>query len=128
MNMLPTSGSGPLQIAGAEISVDGDLGANRSTIGFRPEVLSVGTGPISARVRIVEDLGPEVFVHVLVDHEGEERRLVAKVSAPFSGAIDDNVSRSLSGSVHVFGDDGTRIATVVSRPGVDSRLPAEASS
>jgi multiple sugar transport system ATP-binding protein len=128
MNMLPSSGAGPLQIAGAELRVDGDLGGNRSTIGFRPEALSVGTGPISARVRIVEDLGPEVFVHVLVDHEGEERRLVAKVSAPFSGAIDDNVSLSLSGSVHVFRDDGTRIATVLSRPRVDSRLPAEASS
>jgi multiple sugar transport system ATP-binding protein len=112
MNMLPSSGSGPLQIAGAEIGVDGDLATKRSTIGFRPEALSVGSGPINARIRIVEDLGSEVFVHVLVDHEGEERRLVAKVPAPFTGAIDDKVSLSLNGSVHVFGDDGARIATV----------------
>jgi multiple sugar transport system ATP-binding protein len=128
MNVLPSSGSGPLRVAGADIGVDGDLSASRSAIGFRPEVLSVGTGPIRARIRIVEDLGPEVLVHLLVEHEGEERRLVAKVSAPFAGAIDDKVSLSLSGSVHVFGGDDTRIATVSPRPGVDSRLPAEASS
>jgi multiple sugar transport system ATP-binding protein len=113
MNMLPSSGPGPLQIAGAEIDVVGDLAANRSTIGFRPEVLSVGSGPIRARIRTVEDLGPEVLVHVLVDHEGEERRLVAKAPAPFAGAIDDNVSLSLNGSVHVFDDDGARIATIL---------------
>jgi multiple sugar transport system ATP-binding protein len=112
MNMLPGAGSGTLRIAGAEIGSDVDPRASRSSIGFRPEALSVGSGPIRARIRAVEDLGPEVFVHVLVDHEGEEHRLVAKVPAPFSGAIDDTVSLSLNGSVHVFGDDGARIATV----------------
>jgi multiple sugar transport system ATP-binding protein len=122
MNMLPSSGSGPLQVAGAEIGRGADVARGRSTIGFRPEALSVGAGPINARIRIVEDLGPEVFVHVLVDHEGEERRLVAKVPAPFAGATDDNVSLSLNGSVHVFGADGTRIATVTARE------PVEASS
>ena len=112
MNMLPSARTGPLRIAGAEIGSDVDPGASRSSIGFRPEALSVGSGPIRARIRAVEDLGPEVFVHVLVDHEGEEHRLVAKVPAPFSGAIDDTVSLSLNGSVHVFGDDGARITTV----------------
>jgi multiple sugar transport system ATP-binding protein len=122
MNMLPSSGSGPLQVAGAEIGRVADFAGSRSTIGFRPEALAVGAGPISARIRIVEDLGPEVFVHVLVDHEGEEHRLVAKVPAPFAGATDDDVALSLNGSVHVFGADGTRIATVTARE------PVEASS
>jgi multiple sugar transport system ATP-binding protein len=112
MNLLPSSGSGPVRIVGAEIDADTGLAANRSMIGFRPEALSVGSGPIAARIRAVEDLGPEVFVHVLVDHEGEERPLVAKVAAPFAGAIDDNVSLSLNGNVHVFGEDGGRIETV----------------
>jgi multiple sugar transport system ATP-binding protein len=112
MNVLRSSGPGPLRIAGAEVDADSELAANRSAIGFRPEALSVGRGPIPARIRAVEDIGPEVFVHVLVDHESEERPLVAKVPAPFAGAIDDNVSLSLDGSVHVFGDDGGRIATV----------------
>jgi multiple sugar transport system ATP-binding protein len=121
MNMLPSSGSGPLQIAGTEIGVDGNLAANRATMGFRPEALSVGDGPIRARLRAVEDLGSEVFVHVLVDHQGEERRLVAKVPAPFAGAIDDSVALSLTGSVHVFGADGARIETVTA---LERKAPA----
>jgi multiple sugar transport system ATP-binding protein len=115
MNVLPSSGLGPLLIAGVEIDTDTDLAVNRSSIGFRPEALSVAGGPIRARIRAVEDLGPEVLVHVLVDHEGEERRLVAKVPAPFAGAIDDNASLSLNGSVHAFGEDGARLATVTAR-------------
>jgi multiple sugar transport system ATP-binding protein len=126
MNVLPSSGPGSLRIAGVEIGGVGvDLAAKRSAIGFRPEALSVGSGPIRARIRTVEDLGPEVFVHVLVDHEGEERRLVAKVPAPFTGAIDDMVSLSLNGSVHVFGEDGARIATVLSHPGVSIEIAGE---
>jgi multiple sugar transport system ATP-binding protein len=125
MNVLPSSGPGPLRIAGAEVGVGADLGAKRSAIGFRPEALSVGSGPIRARIRTVEDLGPEVFVHVLVDHEGEERRVVAKVPAPFTGAIDDTVSLSLNGSVHVFGEDGERIATVLFHPGVNVEIAGE---
>jgi multiple sugar transport system ATP-binding protein len=125
MNIVPSSGFGPLRIAGAEIGAVGDLAANRAMIGFRPEALSVGTGPIRARIRTVEDLGPEVFVHLLVDHEGVERRLVAKVPSPFAGATDDDVSLSLDGSVHVFEDDGTRIATVSVRR--DSQVQPAAS-
>jgi len=112
MNFLPSSAPGPLRIAGAEIDVGEELAANRSTVGFRPEALSVGSGPVRARIRLVEDLGSEVFVHMLIDHEGEERRLVAKAPPPFAGAMGDNVSLAVNGSVHVFGDDGTRIATV----------------
>jgi multiple sugar transport system ATP-binding protein len=111
MNLLPSSWSGPLHIADAEIARV-DLAAGGSTIGFRPDALSVGSGPIRARIRAVEDLGPDVFVHVLVVHEGEERRLVANVPAPFAGAVDDHVSLSVNGNVHIFGDDGERIATV----------------
>jgi multiple sugar transport system ATP-binding protein len=122
MNVLPSSGSGPLQIAGVEFGAGADLAAGPSTIGFRPEALSVGVGPIDARIRIVEDLGPEVFVHLLVDHDGKERRLVAKVPAPFTGASGDEVSLSLNGSVHVFGEDGARIATV------SASAPVEASN
>jgi multiple sugar transport system ATP-binding protein len=125
MNVLPSSGPGPLRIAGVEVGVGADLGAKRSAIGFRPESLSVGTGPIRARIRTVEDLGPEVFVHVLVDHEGEERRVVAKVPAPFTGAIDDTVSLSLNGSVHVFGEDGERITTVLSHPVLKVEIAGE---
>jgi multiple sugar transport system ATP-binding protein len=102
MNMLPLSASGPLRIAGAEIGIADDLGGERATIGFRPETVIVGDGPIAGRIRIVEDLGSEVFVHLVIDHEGEERRIVAKAAAPFTGSSGDNVHLGLRGTVHLF--------------------------
>jgi multiple sugar transport system ATP-binding protein len=62
----------------------------------------VGDGPIAARIRIVEDLGSEVFVHLIIDHLGEERRIVAKVDPPFAGSPGDNVRVRLSGTIHLF--------------------------
>jgi multiple sugar transport system ATP-binding protein len=102
MNMLPASASGPLRIAGAEIGIADDLGGERVTVGFRPETVVIGDGPIAGRIRIVEDLGSEVFVHLVIDHEGEARRIVAKAAAPFAGSPDDNVRLGLHGTVHLF--------------------------
>jgi multiple sugar transport system ATP-binding protein len=102
MNTLPVSAAGPLRIAGVEVGIPDDLGGERATVGFRPETVGVGEGPIAARIRIVEDLGSEVFVHLVVDHEGEERRIVAKVDAPFVGAPGDNVRVQLHGRIHLF--------------------------
>jgi len=102
MNMLPVASTGPLDVGGAKIGVSDDLGGERATIGFRPEAVIVGDGPIPARIRIVEDLGSEVFVHLVIDHEGEERRIVAKVAAPFAGSPDDNVRLGVRGTIHLF--------------------------
>jgi multiple sugar transport system ATP-binding protein len=102
MNMLPASATGPLMIGGADIGIADDLGGERATVGFRPETVVIGDGPIPARIRIVEDLGSEVFVHLLIDHDGEERRIVAKVDAPFAGSAGDNVRLALHGTVHLF--------------------------
>jgi multiple sugar transport system ATP-binding protein len=102
MNMLPASSSGPLQIAGYAIGIADDLSGERATVGFRPETVVVGDGPIAGRIRIVEDLGSELFVHLLIDHDGEERRIVAKVDAPFVGSSGDNVRISLHGTLHLF--------------------------
>ena len=102
MNILPAAPTGPLKVGGAEIGIADDLGGERATVGFRPEAVIVGDGPIAGRIRIVEDLGSEVFVHLVIDHEGEERRIVAKVDAPFVGSPGDNVRLGLSGTVHLF--------------------------
>jgi multiple sugar transport system ATP-binding protein len=102
MNILPVSASGPLLVGGADLGVAEDLGGERSMVGFRPEAVSVGEGPIAARIRIVEDLGSEVFVHLLIDHQGEERRVVAKIDPPFAGTADDNVRIGIAGTLHVF--------------------------
>jgi multiple sugar transport system ATP-binding protein len=112
MNMLPASPSGPLRIAGAEIDVPDDLEGQRATVGFRPETVLVGDGPIPGRIRIAEDLGSEVFVHLVIDHEGSERRIVAKVAAPFAGSPGDNVRLGLHGTVHLFDTAEVRRASV----------------
>jgi multiple sugar transport system ATP-binding protein len=113
MNMLPVSASGPLRIGGAEIGVADDLGGERVTVGFRPETVVVGDGgPVAGRIRVIEDLGSEAFVHLVIDHEGEERRIVAKAAAPFAGSPDDNVRLTLSGSVHLFDSAEVRRTTV----------------
>jgi TOBE domain len=105
----------PLRIAGAEVHLSEPLDGverDRVVIGFRPEALRVGTGSISGRIRAVEDLGSEVFIHTVVEHEFEAATLVAKTAAPFAGQIGDNVSLALSGAMHVFEPDGARLATV----------------
>jgi multiple sugar transport system ATP-binding protein len=113
MNMLPVSVDGSVRIAGAEIRIGQAQAGGPTTIGFRPETVTIGgDGPIPARIRVVEDLGSEVFVHLVVDHEGEERRIVAKVDAPFSGEPGENVRLALRGDVHLFDETEARRATV----------------
>jgi multiple sugar transport system ATP-binding protein len=112
MNMLPVSVDGSVKIAGAEIRIGQALGG-AATIGFRPETVTIGDdGPIPARIRVVEDLGSEAFVHLVVDHEGDERRIVAKVDPPFAGEPDENVRLTLRGALHLFDATEVRRATV----------------
>jgi multiple sugar transport system ATP-binding protein len=113
MNMVPVSVDGSVRIAGAEIRIGRALTGGPTTIGFRPETVTIGgDGPIPARIRVVEDLGSEMFVHLVVDHEGEERRIVAKVDAPFAGEPGENVRLALRGDVHLFDEMEVRRATV----------------
>jgi multiple sugar transport system ATP-binding protein len=102
MNLLATSPSGPLKIAGADTGVTDDLGGERATVGFRPETVVIGDGRIAAQIRLVEDLGSEVFVHLLIQHEGEERRIVAKVDPPFAGKAGENTNIRIRGRMHLF--------------------------
>jgi multiple sugar transport system ATP-binding protein len=113
MNMLPVSVDPTVKIAGAEIRVGEAFGGQRLTVGFRPETVVIGDdGPIPARIRLVEDLGSEVFVHLVIDHEGAERRIVAKVDPPFARKADENARLTLRGTVHLFDDTEVRRTTV----------------
>jgi multiple sugar transport system ATP-binding protein len=113
MNMLPVTFNGSIRVAGAEIRIREALGGEHLTMGFRPETIEIGEeGPIPARIRIVEDLGAEAFVHLVIDHDGEERRIVARVDPPFPGAPDENVRLTLRGAVHIFDSSEARRATV----------------
>jgi multiple sugar transport system ATP-binding protein len=127
MNQLPVAAT-PLRIAGANVHVrerlPGDPG-DRLVFGFRPEALRVGAGPIVGRIRAVEDLGAEVFVHVLIQHDFEDVTLVAKTATPFAGQIGDNVSLALSGTMHVFEPEGgARLATVTASTDAGELPPA----
>jgi multiple sugar transport system ATP-binding protein len=113
MNMLPVSVDGSVRVGGVEIRIGEVLGGGRATIGFRPETVAINDdGPIPARIRVVEDLGSEAFVHLVMDHEGEEYRLVAKVDPPFAGKTDDNVRLTLRGTFHLFDQTEVRRASV----------------
>jgi multiple sugar transport system ATP-binding protein len=112
MNILPVSSTGSLLIGETDMGIADDLGGERAMVGFRPESVVVGDGPIAGRIRIVEDLGSEVFVHLLIDHEGEERRIVARVNPPFTGSADQNVRFSLRGTMHLFDTAEVRRASV----------------
>jgi multiple sugar transport system ATP-binding protein len=114
MNLLPVSVDRSIKIAGAEIRIEAAVSGESATIGFRPETIVIGDdGQIPAQVRLVEDLGSEVFVHLVIDHEGQERRLVAKVDPPFAGKTEENVRFLLRGNVHLFDASGARQTTVI---------------
>jgi multiple sugar transport system ATP-binding protein len=116
MNLVAIEGS-PLRLGDATLAL-GDAGeaaladaAGPVTVGFRPEALQVGDGPLRAQIRTVEDLGSEVFVHLAVEHQGETRALVSKMLPPFDGEPGDSVGLQITGTTHVFAEDGSRIAS-----------------
>jgi multiple sugar transport system ATP-binding protein len=123
MNLIDVGDGRPLRIGDSALSLDGSAGAalgndRRSvTVGFRPEALRVGEGPLRGEIRVVEDLGSEIFVHVAVEHRGERLPLVSKMSPPFEGSTGDRVSLQLTGTTHLFDGDGSRIGAVTATLG-----------
>jgi multiple sugar transport system ATP-binding protein len=117
MNLVPVGNGRPLMLGGATLTLSqsGEAAladsAGSTTVGFRPEALHVGDGPLRARIRTVEDLGSEVFVHVSVDHQGETLPLVSKMLPPFDGQPGDGVGLQINGTVHLFAEDGSRITS-----------------
>jgi multiple sugar transport system ATP-binding protein len=118
MNLVLSAGdAGPLSLGEAVLSLDQPSEAalagasGRITIGFRPEALVVGDGPLKARIRTVEDLGSEVFVHLVSDHAGESVPLVSNMTPPFAGEPGDHVGLQIAGTTHLFDGDGMRVAS-----------------
>jgi multiple sugar transport system ATP-binding protein len=118
MNLVPSAnGGGPLTIGNATVAPQADAEAaiakagGKRTIGLRPEALTIGDGPLKARIRTVEDLGSEVFVHLLLDHDGDSIPLVSKMTPPYEGEPGDEVGLQITGTTHVFDGDGMRVAS-----------------
>ena len=80
-------------------------------VGFRPEAVQLGEDPLPGKIRTVEDLGSEVFVHLLVDHQGSTTAVVAKVPAPFHGHSGGEVALRLAGRGHMFDPSGPRLGS-----------------
>jgi multiple sugar transport system ATP-binding protein len=117
MNLVPAGHGRPLRVGEAELVFDGSAATavgnvnGDITVGFRPEAVQVGDGPLRGKIRTVEDLGPEVFVHVAVDHNGDTVSIVSKMSPPFSGELDDSVGLQVTGTAHLFAGDGSHIVS-----------------
>jgi multiple sugar transport system ATP-binding protein len=112
MNLVEVGDGRPLKLGGVELVPEKAPDASGPiTVGFRPEALAVGDGPLPAQIRTVEDLGSEVFVHVAVDHGGESVALVSKMAPPFEGEPGENVGLQITGTTHMFDADGIRIAS-----------------
>jgi multiple sugar transport system ATP-binding protein len=117
MNLVAVGDERPLRLGGATLALgqDGEAALAESlgavTVGFRPEALQVGDGPLRAQIRTVEDLGSEVFVHVHLDHQDKTLSLVSKMQPPFAGEPGDSIGLQISGTTHLFDADGMRIAS-----------------
>jgi multiple sugar transport system ATP-binding protein len=117
MNLVPVGEERPLRLGGStiELARPGEAAladsAGPITVGFRPEALQVGEGPLRAKIRTVEDLGSEVFVHLALEHRGEPLALVSKMMPPFDGQPGDNVGLQIIGATHLFAEDGSRVAS-----------------
>jgi multiple sugar transport system ATP-binding protein len=117
MNLVAVGEGRPLRLGGSTLALGGGgetalaEAPGAITVGFRPEALQVGDGPLRARIRTVEDLGSEVFVHVYLEHQGETLALVSKMLPPFEGEPGDNVGLQIVGTTHLFAADGSRVVT-----------------
>jgi multiple sugar transport system ATP-binding protein len=117
MNLVDLGGDRPLKLGTSELELDAESEAAVAkadgdiTLGFRPEALKLGDGPLRATIRTAEDLGNEVFVHLSLDHRGDTLGLVARMSPPFAGERDDSIGVQLAGTTHLFDSDGMRLAS-----------------
>jgi multiple sugar transport system ATP-binding protein len=129
MNLIDVGDERPPRLAGSPLALDrrgeealaGASGAVK--VGFRPEALQVGDGPLRAQIRTVEDLGSEVFVHLALEHRGEALALVSKMLPPFDGRPGDAVGLQIAGAVHLFDADGARVASTTATLGAPSAIP-----
>jgi multiple sugar transport system ATP-binding protein len=112
MNLVDVGDQRPIKLGGAEVVPAAELAEPGAlTVGFRPEALRVGDGPLRAQIRTVEDLGSEVFVHLSIEHRGDHVALVSKMAPPFEGDPGENVGLQLVGRTHFFDGEGTRITS-----------------
>lgn len=75
------------------------------TAGIRPESLLADKGPLAGKIELIEHLGSEIVLHVLIG----ERNIIARLSPDFEKCAGDDISFNLAWKgVHFF-SSGERI-------------------
>jgi multiple sugar transport system ATP-binding protein len=117
MNLVNVGQERPLRLGDVQVALDSRAesavaeASGDVTVGFRPEALRLGDGPLRGTIRTVEDLGSEIFVHVGLEHRGETLNLVSRMPPPFDGSPGDAIGLELTGKTHLFGGDGVRLTS-----------------
>ena len=115
MNLIDVGEERPLRLGDATLALapPGEAALAEAsgpiTVGFRPEGVQVGDGPLRGQIRTVEDLGPEVFGYV--EHRGETVPFVSKMFPPFDGQPGDSIGLQITGATHLFAADGSRVVS-----------------
>jgi multiple sugar transport system ATP-binding protein len=88
-------------------------GSDRIVLGLRPEALELGSGGLSARVEVVEEVGADAHVFCSAQLDGEPTRLVARTAARLAPARGAEVTlRVRPDEAHLFdADSGVRLGT-----------------
>jgi ABC-type sugar transport system ATPase subunit len=103
-----SDGAKSFRAKGLSLAVPNSLPAGPIVLGVRPEDLVPGDGPIEARVRLVEDLGAESFVHAETPSGAMIYRIAAADPRPSAG---ETVRLKIrEGAAHWF-VDGRRVDT-----------------
>ena len=94
---------------GFAVTIDGHLPDGEYTLGVRPEDFTVvDNGAIETTVDVVEPMGSDNFLHLLI--EGTEVEITARVDSDMDVDSGDTVSLSFdSQDAHFFGEDGDRV-------------------
>ena len=112
MNMIPSkAGEGGIEATDfGVISVPGPVPDGAISIGVRPEQFIVGSGgdvSATAKVTLVEYLGSEAFVHVMLSSGA---KLMVKASSHSAHKVGDELVLGINkAEAHYFGPDGLRL-------------------
>ncbi|WP_183188558.1 ABC transporter ATP-binding protein [Ancylobacter tetraedralis] len=118
INMLPARfGADLTHAAGTTFDVRArELAGTAGTLGIRPEALHLaeapGTGIFTGRVRLLEHMGSDLFVHLDLPHDGEGGTLIARLLAERAPQIAFGQTLHLgvrTGRILVFAADGRRV-------------------
>jgi multiple sugar transport system ATP-binding protein len=87
-------------------------GADKVTLGVRPESFELADDGVPVTVDVVEELGSDAFVYGTLDLHGEEKRMIVRHDARKPPAKGDTLKLKIrSDELHVFNpDDGSRLS------------------